>query len=130
MNVNQVSLSQAFSCYLEGLFKYPGIIIKDRLDGSNIVWGVIQPQNSFNHRYAEGIWLPANISADMLDIPLKWDTPEVYHSQNFLTTMFDLLRTQVEKYQITDIFIFRSGIYLIIYMIYCYTIGLINESGF
>lgn len=117
MNVNQVSLSQAFSCYLEGLFKYPGIIIKDRLDGSNIVWGVIQPQNSFNHRYAEGIWLPANISADMLDIPLKWDTPEVYHSQNFLTTMFDLLRTQVEKYQITDIFIFRSGIYLIIYMI-------------
>ena len=72
MNVNQVSLSQAFSCYLEGLFKYPGIIIKDRLDGSNIVWGVIQPQNSFNHRYAEGIWLPANISADMLDICLLY----------------------------------------------------------
>ena len=117
MNINEVSFSQAFSCYFEGLFNYPGIIIKDRLDGSNIIWDVTQPKESFNYRYAEGIWSPASVSSDIFNLPLTQESSNVYQTHNYLTNIFNFLRTQMEKYPITDIFIFRSGFYLIFYFI-------------
>ena len=50
MDLSQFSFSEAFGIYWEALTRYPDIVIKDRLDGMNLLWDISQPDDpdSFN----------------------------------------------------------------------------------
>lgn len=49
-DTSSITAKKAFRVYLEALVKYPDVIIKDRLDGCDIMWDVVQPSDSFNAR--------------------------------------------------------------------------------
>ena len=46
--ISDITARDAFTVYLEALRKYPDVVIKDRLDGTDILWDVVQPPDSFN----------------------------------------------------------------------------------
>ena len=48
--ISDITARDAFTVYLEALRKYPNVVIKDRLDGTDILWDVVQPPDSFNAR--------------------------------------------------------------------------------
>lgn len=49
-NPGRITAKEAFSVYLEALRKHPDVVIKDRLDGMDILWDVSQPSDSFNRK--------------------------------------------------------------------------------
>lgn len=117
MNVNKVNVKQAFSCYMEGLVKYPDILIKDRLDGSDIVWDMTQPSKSFNARCAKGIHFPPKVEPQVLGVDFTNEKGMTYVPNNIFTSYFDDLKDCIIESKIGDMFLFRSGIYLIGYLI-------------
>lgn len=112
----QITAREAFSVYLEALCKYPDVVIKDRLDGADLLWDVRQPTDSFNTK-------------GFLDVTI--------FAENHLESYFDLSKIKygvpyrnpsplAEAYRVTvntsinsvwDILLWRSGIYLILLMI-------------
>lgn len=53
-----ISNKDAVITYLKLLYKYPLSTVKERLDGTDILWNVHQPADGFNSTFATGIWLP------------------------------------------------------------------------
>lgn len=54
--VENIDAKEAFRVYLEALFKYPDVVIKDRLDGMDIMWDVHCPSDSFNEKSYDTIY--------------------------------------------------------------------------
>ena len=57
----RLSLTEVFSVYLEALARYPDIVIKDRLDGMNLLWDVTQPDESFNTDYSDHAFIESDV---------------------------------------------------------------------
>lgn len=55
-NTEHITAKMAFRVYLEALFKYPDVVIKDRLDGMDIMWDVHCPNDSFNEKSFDTIY--------------------------------------------------------------------------
>lgn len=117
MDISWVSTKEAFSCYMEGLIKYPDIIIKDRLDGSNIIWDVAQPQEAYNQRYCEGIWFPNGINPEILGLKYTNKEEKTYQPSNKWANWLNYIASGVTKNKILDSLIYRSGIYLIVFFV-------------
>lgn len=60
-----LSLVEVFSIYLEALANYPDIVIKDRLDGMNLLWDVTQPDESFNTDYSDHAFIEPDVGLVM-----------------------------------------------------------------
>ena len=61
MNLTQFTAGEAFSIYLEALARYPDIVIKDRLDGMNLLWDVTQPDESYNTDYSDHAFIESDV---------------------------------------------------------------------
>ena len=61
MNLTQFTAGEAFAIYLEALTRYPDIVIKDRLDGMNLLWDVTQPDESYNTDYSDHAFIESDI---------------------------------------------------------------------
>ena len=61
MNLTQFTAGEAFSIYLEALTRYPDIVIKDRLDGINLLWDVTQPDESYNTDYSDHAFIESDV---------------------------------------------------------------------
>ena len=116
MDISWVNAKDAFTCYMEGLIKYPDIIIKDRLDGANIIWDVSQPKEAFNERYLKGVWVPNGVEPEVLGLQYTDEAQRTYQPSNLLTRWLDFL-CDVASNKILDSLIYRSGIYLIFFFI-------------
>ena len=55
-NTEHITAKMAFRVYLEALFKYPDVVIKDRMDGMDIMWDVHNPTDSFNEKSFDTIY--------------------------------------------------------------------------
>lgn len=55
-NTEHIGAKDAFRVYLEALFKYPDVVIKDRLDGTDILWNIHRPKDSFNEKSFDKIY--------------------------------------------------------------------------
>lgn len=117
MDLSNISAKQAFLAYFEGLFKYPDIIIKDRLDGMNLLWDVTQPKESFNYIYSEGVSIPKGIEPSIVDVKLTDDKNLQYIPENIVTKFIHNISRITSKIPLSDIFLNRSGIYIIFYLV-------------
>ena len=52
-----ITANDAFTVYLEALRKYPDVVIKDRLDGMDLLWDIAQPSDSFNTNSFNNVYL-------------------------------------------------------------------------
>ena len=113
---NKISGKQAFSIYFEALSKYPDVVLKDRLDGMDILWNVREPQGSFNFRAYDSVawgqrYVPY-INLEQLETTDGWS----YYNRSDLA---ELYRRTIElpNNNVFDMLLWRTGAYLILLMV-------------
>lgn len=112
----RITAGEAFTVYLEALRKYPDVVIKDRLDGADLLWDVRQPIDSFNTKGFFDVTLSAeNHLESYFDLSkIEYGVP--YRNPSPLAEAYrDTVNTSIDS--IWDILLWRSGIYLILLMI-------------
>lgn len=113
----EITNEELFRVYAEAFRKYPDVILKDRIDGCDILWNVTQPEDGFNAKSFCSVynwdWLSQYIDeADYLD------EDGVFHPyrQNFFTKAY-LYTTGTARNSVLDILLWRTGAYLIAFWV-------------
>lgn len=117
MDTSLIGAREAFSMYLEALFTYPDVVIKDRLDGMNILWDVTQPQESFNTRAVDGL-VGDDFTWDYIDVGgLEEGEDCVLYNRSLLAQVYRAAAglSGGREGSISDMLLFRSGAYLIFF---------------
>ena len=110
--IEEIDGKEAFRVYLEALFKYPDVVIKDRLDGMDIMWDVHCPPDSFNERGFDTIYyIPFS------EVFFNIDNMETkgYQQYAIASPLADAYRaTKVYSiYSAVDMLTFRTGAHII-----------------
>ena len=120
MDLRSLSINESLSIYNEALFKYPEIVIKDRLDGSDIMWDISQPddEDSFNIRTNDAVWVNSSASLSFLGMT----DGDYYYNHSKVADFYRSLVTfsfpgELPEDQVSDILLWRTGSYLILYLV-------------
>lgn len=114
---SHITAREAFTVYLEALRKYPDVVIKDRLDGMDLLWDVRQPADGFN---IKGFGTTV-FSEEDLEVFEYFDFEPIepgvsYYNHSFLSKIYrDMMNTAPNS--VFDMLLWRSGTYLILLMI-------------
>lgn len=122
MDLTGFSASEALSVYWDALTRYPGIVIKDRLDGSNLLWDVTQPEDSFNAKGFDYMHISAAAGFDMPG----YSEGEYYVNTSRLAGLYRRLIDftvpgEEEMDQLTNMILWRPGawqIFLLVLMLF------------
>lgn len=117
-----ISTGEVAEVLLELMTKYPGVVIKERLDGSDLMWNLSAPNNGFNQRYAFGIWPPKNLSEKDIEAIQKFlpeieQGKEAYLPSNIVAKAYIRVADMSSGIYILDNLFFRSGIWLIFFFL-------------
>ena len=107
-----ITAKKAFRVYLEALAKYPDVVIKDRLDGCDIMWDVVQPSDSFNAKTF--FFMEPSVEQVPVDTT-GWTQLEDgrWFKYTKLATMYsNSTTTQINDF--LDVLLWRTGAYLIV----------------
>lgn len=113
---NKITGREAFSIYFEALFKYPDIVLKDRLDGMDILWDIREPEGSFNFRAYDTIvhaekYFPY-INLEQLETTNGYD----YYNRSPLAELYrKTIRLPLNN--VFDMLLWRTGAYLILLLV-------------
>ncbi len=115
-DTSQIDAKKAFRVYLEALFRAPDVVIKDRLDGMDILWDVVQPKDGYNAN-AFHYTFTYDVPLDCIPMEnLAAEDGQHYYKQTALAQMY-YGTTDTEDNSVFDILIWRTGAYLILLMI-------------
>ena len=115
--LEKLGTAKIYELYIKYLIKNPRVIIRDRLDGSNLMWSYQTPSDGYNYKYDYGIDNTQFI--DMLN-EFKPTIDEKYvPERNFLSYSVKIYQIQTEKIVILDMIFWRCGIALSILLIMC-----------
>lgn len=118
MDLTRFSASEAFRIYFEALAKYPDVVIKDRLDGTELLWNVRTAEGSFNLRTVDFLTVNEAAGIHVGDLP----EGTLYESRTLparalrWVSWFTLPGESVSS-QVSDMVLFRSGAWLIAFLI-------------
>lgn len=113
-DTSKVTASMAFRVYLEALLRAPDVVIKDRLDGMDIMWDVTMPPDSFNGNGFDYTYVfDETPLPDCLSLT-GWETEDGhrYYSQNPIARWYH--RTEnLPANGAANMLLWRTGAYLI-----------------
>ena len=114
----EVTTPEILQVYGEALRKYPDVVLKDRLDGCDILWDVAQPEDSFNAKsfclVYDRDWMAQFV--DMADYCDADDGVLRDYRQSFFTKAY-LRLTGTPRNSVLDILLWRTGAYLIAFWV-------------
>ena len=114
----EVTTPDILRVYGEALCKYPDVILKDRIDGCDILWDVAEPEDSFNAKsfclVYDRDWMAQYV--DMADYYDADDGVLRDYRQNFFTKAY-LRLTGTPRNSVLDILLWRTGAYLIAFWV-------------
>ena len=115
-DTSSITAVKAFRVYLEALARYPDVILKDRLDGMDILWDIRQPETSFNMRYFDYVdgSFEVETAMDLSDMELESGR---YYSHRGLADLYRKISLYRGSNGIVDMVLWRSGIYVILLMV-------------
>ena len=112
---SQITAKEAFTVYLEALRKYPDVVIKDRLDGLDLLWDVRQPSDAFN---TKGFLDLTILEDDHLEAYFDFEKIEYgvpYYKHSYLAEIYhSTVNTSTNN--VMDMLLWRSGAYIILLM--------------
>ena len=117
-----ISTGELIKVYAELLRNHPMEVIKERLDGSDLLWNMSMPKNSFNHRLGYGVWLPANMTDEEYS-ELSSFIPEInkeqddYVSNNFIAKAYIYAGERCADIYLLDNLFYRGGIWISFFLI-------------
>lgn len=115
-DTSQITAGTAFRVYLEALFKAPDVVLKDRLDGMDILWDVVMPDDSFNGNSFHYIY-PMGDEDVRINLEGMVEGPEAnkFYKLTPLTQLyFDT--TNLAHHGLANVLLWRTGIYLIFFL--------------
>lgn len=107
------SFREAFKIYLEALWSFPDAVIKDRLDGTNLLWDVTQPDESFNTDFSDHSLPASEVGLDYCEEGEKYQNPSLPARAYRFTTRFAFPGEQAHD-QLSNMLLWRSGAYVIL----------------
>lgn len=112
-NTEHITARDAFRVYLEALFRYPDVVIKDRLDGTDILWDVQRPADSFNEKSFDKIYF---LPYSEMFFNISGMEEKGYMQYARPSALADFYRdcTKVSIQSSTDMLLWRTGSYLIL----------------
>lgn len=120
---SSVTTVEGIKYYLKLLYWHPGIVIKDRLDGTNLCWDVFSHSGVRHDRYALGIWGSGSLTDYMENEPQTF-IPErkveewVYRAGNSNVTRLMAKYIQIfNRFAFLNSVLWRNGLYLILMLI-------------
>lgn len=114
-----ITAEEAFTVYLEALRKYPDVVIKDRLDGMDLLWDVRQPSDSFNTRGFPDITISEGDAAEGIEDYFGYGKMEygtAYHNNSPLSAMYREALAPKPSH-LSDMLLWRTGPYVILLMV-------------
>lgn len=123
----------ALITYLRLIKHYPNDVLKERLDGSDILWNINQPWDGFNSRYATGIWLPDGLTTDEREIlnlmnpKIDADTMVIIPSNRIYNKIVGSI-DYLNSINIFDSLFFRGGIFLLLLLL-CFIYLIYNNKS-
>ena len=106
-----VTLSEGFSAYFKMLITYPDIVIKDRMDGMNLVWDIRDSMDTV-YRCPEGVLADAEFKDAVL-------SPEGFPGKVSMAVKSiaeSLFRISSDE-GILDVFVWKNGIYVYLLLV-------------
>lgn len=114
-DTSSVTAKEAFAVYFDALLHYPDVVIKDRLDGMDIMWDVVQPQDSFNTRTFDHVYIYSE------ELPFNLNNMEKRSDGSYIrNTVLARAYYSVQGAPINsvlDILLWRTGAYLIGFLV-------------
>lgn len=115
-DTSQITASKAFRVYLEALFKAPDVVLKDRLDGMDILWDVVMPDDSFNGNNFHYVY-PMGDEDVLINMEgmVKDPSENKFYKLTSLTQPY-FATTIWDHHSLANVLIWRTGIYLIAFL--------------
>lgn len=116
--IDRLGVAKIYEMYIKQFFKNPDIIIRDRLDGSNLLWSYETPSDGFNYKYDSGIAYPEWVK----DIKgFERNNGNSYSpDSNIIKTGIETYQKRVNEVILLDSFFWRGGIILSILLVLLY----------
>jgi len=113
---SQVQFKTLFKYYFDLLLARPDIVIKDRLDATNIIWNVFDDPKLGTHRGMVGRNDGSNNISDMPELFLEEDlqTNGLYLTDNVLQKPVLSFYIATSKLPLFDALLWRNGLYVIV----------------
>lgn len=112
-----VTAEELFRVYGEALRKYPDVVLKDRIDGCDVLWDVVQPEDGFTAKSSCAVYNIEDFSSYLdLDDFRNRDGDLTEYRQTFFAKAY-LWTTGTARNSVLDILLWRTGAYLIAFWV-------------
>ena len=112
-----VTTEELFRVYGEALRKYPDVVLKDRIDGCDVLWDVVQPEDGFTAKSSCAVYNIEDFSSYLdLDDFRNRDGDLTEYRQTFFAKAY-LWTTGTARNSVLDILLWRTGAYLIAFWV-------------
>lgn len=113
----EVTTAEILRVYGEALCKYPDVILKDRIDGCDVLWDVVQPEDGYTAKSFCFIYSFDELGQYVNIEDYRDDSGNLLpYKQNFFTKAY-LRLTGTPRNSVVDILLWRTGAYLIAFWV-------------
>ena len=133
---NKITNQEFLKSYLELIKIYPALVFKERLDGSNILWSIMEPEDGFNARYAYGLFSPVLNEEEWkvikkIDIDNRLNNDNLnYWKDSTISSPYIKIASITAESNFFDMLFWRSGFYLSVLLILTLFIKKNNKNLF
>ena len=120
--IDEIGINKLYEAYIRNFFTNPKIIIRDKLDGSNLLWSYETPTdgNGYIYAYDYGVDFTASVGV------LKQFKANYFNKyvpkRNFISKAVDIYQKQTENFNITNMIFWRFGFVLSVLFLVTYYI--------
>lgn len=108
-----IDAKMAFTAYFDALLRYPDVVIKDRLDGMDLMWDIRQPYDSLNFRTFDRIYLMPG-SEFFFDVEGFEEIGYYEYARPSALASFYRAFTEKDTNTAADMLLWRTGAYLVL----------------
>ena len=113
----EVTTPEILRVYGEALCKYPDVILKDRIDGCDVLWDVVQPEDGYTAKSFCFIYSFDELGQYVNIEDYRDDSGNLLpYKQSFFTKAY-LRLTGTPRNSVLDILLWRTGAYLIAFWV-------------
>lgn len=116
--IEKIGVAKIYELYIRNFFKNPKVIIRDKLDGSNLLWSYQTPKDGYNYKFDYGV-----DDTQFVDILNEFKPNYVNKyipKRNLISEMINIYQVQTEKIELFDIIIWRFGVVLSVLLLLLY----------
>lgn len=116
--IDEIGINKLYEAYIRNFFKNPKVIIRDKLDGSNLLWSYETPADGYIYSYDYGVDFTASVGV-LRQFKANYFNKYV-PERNFISKAVDIYQKQTENFNITNMIFWRFGFVLSILLLITY----------